>query len=234
MITTKIGNFLFRWRSYFPLILLFFGWKVFITPEYLESTSECLQDFFEFFCFSISFLGILIRFIIAGYTPEGTSGRNTKSQIAEKLNTTGFYSIVRHPIYVLSNFLTFLGYLLFTEMLTFILISIIFYFIYYYFIMKAEDCYLESKFGEEWRRWAQITPMIIPKFSNWKPFEGSFNFKKALINVNSTILTTIFIFALIDISRDLLLENEFDFLWFSLLLASILTYIKIKKYCKYC
>lgn len=232
--TVRIGNFLFKWRSYFPFILLFFGWKVFITQEYLERINQLVQDLFELICFSISMIGIIIRFIIAGYTPERTSGRNTKSQIADKLNTTGFYSVVRHPIYLLANFPTFLGYLLFTEMPVFILSSIVAYFIYYYFIMKAEDYYLETKFGEEWKTWAQKTPMIILNLKNWKPFEGSFNFKKALINVNPTLLTTVSIFAIIDISRDLLLENEFDFVWSFIWIGAIFLYIDIKKYRKHC
>lgn len=230
----KIGNFLFRCRSYFPFILFIFGWKVFITPEHLEKISENIQDLFELFCFSLSSIGIFIRFIIASYTPPGTSGRNTKSQIADKLNTTGFYSIVRHPIYVLSNFLTFLGYILFTQMPTLILISIPSFFVYYYFIMKAEDCYLKHKFGNEWEEWAKKTPMIIPNFNNWKPFKGDFNFVKGLININPTILTTVSIFAAIDLSKDIILENEFDFVWSFLWLSSLFLYINIKKYRKYC
>lgn len=232
--TVRIGNFLFKWRSYFPFILLFFGWKVFITPEYLEKLNQSLQDLFELICFSISMIGIIIRFIIAGYTPERTSGRNTNSQIADKLNTTGFYSVVRHPIYILSNFPTFLGYILFTQMPVLISIAIPSFFIYYYFIMKAEDYYLKNKFGNEWEQWAQKTPMIIPNFNNWKPFKGNFNFVKGLININPTILTTVSIFAAIDLSRDIILENEFDFVWSFLWLSSLFLYINIKKYRKYC
>ncbi|MGC9453013.1 MAG: methyltransferase family protein, partial [Oceanipulchritudo sp.] len=44
----------------------------------------------------------------------GTSGRNTKQQVAYSLNTTGFYSVVRNPLY-LGNFFMYLGIALFTH-----------------------------------------------------------------------------------------------------------------------
>ena len=31
---------------------------------------------------------------------KNTSGRNTHDQVADSLNTSGIYSIVRHPLYV--------------------------------------------------------------------------------------------------------------------------------------
>ncbi|MGB8874133.1 MAG: hypothetical protein WCC75_12145, partial [Desulfobaccales bacterium] len=43
-----------------------------------------------------------------GLPPRGTSGRNTQGQVAETLNTTGIYSLVRNPLY-LGNFLIWLG-----------------------------------------------------------------------------------------------------------------------------
>ena len=50
----------------------------------------------------------MIRIYTVGTTPAGTSGRNRDKQIAEKLNKTGVYSIIRHPLY-LGNLLIWLG-----------------------------------------------------------------------------------------------------------------------------
>ncbi len=51
---------------------------------------------FEIACFMVTLLGIFIRIMTIGYVPEGTSGRNRGTQIAETLNTKGMYSIVRN------------------------------------------------------------------------------------------------------------------------------------------
>ena len=61
----------------------------------------------------ISFLGEAIRIFTVAYTPAGTSGRNTKQQLADTLNTTGIYSLLRHPLY-LGNFFMFLDTFIFT------------------------------------------------------------------------------------------------------------------------
>lgn len=228
----KVGDFLFRWRGYFPLILLIVGWKALFLPEYLENISQALEDLFEISCVFLSLLGILVRFLIAGYTPEGTSGRNTKAQKAEVLNTKGFYSIIRHPLYILANFPTFLGYILFTQVWWLILLGIPLFFLYYYFIIKAEDHFLEEKFGDEWRSWAKKTPAFYPKFHLWVPFEGPFNLKKALKNINSTLFITVNIFALIDICKDLINEGELDYTWFFISLFSLAFYLGLKIYLK--
>lgn len=60
-------------------------------------------------CIAVSLFGLLIRAVTIGFTPKGTSGRNTKEgQVAEVLNTKGIYSVVRHPLY-LGNYFMWLG-----------------------------------------------------------------------------------------------------------------------------
>jgi len=104
----KIGNFFFKWRSFIPLVLVPF---LFFVLKNKSLYNESL--FFKWFCFNVSLIGIIIRCLVAGYVPKGTSGRVSKQE-AEKLNTTGLYSILRHPLYV-GNFFIFLGLLLYTE-----------------------------------------------------------------------------------------------------------------------
>ena len=95
----KQGGWLFRWRSYLPLL----GIPVFIIAirqsGVLEKNfGDAVGDFWGSCAIAISFLGLFVRGITAGYAPRGTSGRNTKSQVAEVLNTTGMYSISRNPL----------------------------------------------------------------------------------------------------------------------------------------
>jgi len=76
--------------------------------------------------------------------PKNTSGR-TNSLIAERLNTTGMYSIVRHPLY-LGNFLIVFGIVLFIQVLWFGIIVLAGYWFYYERIIFAEEEFLRKRF----------------------------------------------------------------------------------------
>ena len=113
MIATEMprqGDFLFRHRSYIPLVLLV---PVGIALACLDPTGLLpdTHEWWAFACFFVSGCGLLVRVLTVGFVPKGTSGRNTKSQVASVLNTTGLYSIVRHPLYI-GNFLMWLGMVL--------------------------------------------------------------------------------------------------------------------------
>src|SRR5262245_10107591 len=105
------GSLLFRWRSYLPLVpavLIFFGLAHFDYPF----GSHLLDEIWELICLAVSFLGLAIRALTIGSAASRTSGRNTTEQVADRLNTTGMYSIVRHPLY-LGNFFIVLGVVIF-------------------------------------------------------------------------------------------------------------------------
>lgn len=107
------GNWLFRWRSYLPLIVI--GRFLLTLREYeYPDHSERLDHIWEVVCLIVSFFGLGIRIFTIGHTPKG-SGRNTKHQVAETLNTTGPYFVVRNPLY-LGNFFAALGIALFAHL----------------------------------------------------------------------------------------------------------------------
>ncbi len=225
----SLGGFLFRWRGILPWLLPILFWKVFLLPEYLELThGELVQDAYEFLCVSLSVIGLIVRFIIRGRVPPGTSGRDTKGPKAEVLNTDGFYSVVRHPIYVLGNFPIFLGLLLFTEIWWVIVPGIVLFWLYYIPIMKAEDAFLKERFGEKWRMWAAKTPLILPNLKGWQPFSRPFSWRRAIRKEYTTIFVIVGLYAMIDAFRDLLTEGEYDGFWIILLTLSGCAYAVIR------
>lgn len=134
----KQGSWLFRWRSYFPLVFLPILIVALKDSDFLESIfGDMIEDIWEISCLTISFISLFIRCLTIGYVPKGTSGRNTKQQKADVLNTTGMYSIVRHPLY-LGNFLIMLGVVMFTQVWWVILIAILSFWLYYERIIFTE------------------------------------------------------------------------------------------------
>jgi protein-S-isoprenylcysteine O-methyltransferase Ste14 len=64
----------------------------------------------EAICVAVSLVGLGIRIATVGHAPGGTSGRRTVGgPSALALNTSGMYSVVRHPLY-LGNYFQWLGW----------------------------------------------------------------------------------------------------------------------------
>ncbi|MCK7542256.1 MAG: isoprenylcysteine carboxylmethyltransferase family protein [Marinilabiliales bacterium] len=87
-------------------------------------------------------------------------------QLADELNTTGIYSVVRHPLYV-GNFLMWLGPVLFLRSVWCIIIFVLAFWIYYERIIFAEEQYLRRKFGEAYDTWAFRVKAVIPGFRHY-------------------------------------------------------------------
>ena len=92
----KSGNWLFRWRSYLPLLLL--GLSLASLRDFKYPGGSHVWDLvWELGSSVVGFLGVALRAYAVGCAPHRTSGRNAREQIADSLNTTGPYSVVRHP-----------------------------------------------------------------------------------------------------------------------------------------
>ena len=74
----KQGNFLFRYRGQFP-VLLFILAVPFLYCTDISSISEFLKNFYSYCAVILSFIDLYSRYTV-GTTPKGTSGRNTKEQ----------------------------------------------------------------------------------------------------------------------------------------------------------
>jgi protein-S-isoprenylcysteine O-methyltransferase Ste14 len=205
------GNFLFRNRGHIPVILFILAVPIiYITNiSYLTPTWEFL---IQMVAVSISFAGFLIRAVTIGTTPAGTSGRNTKEgQVANELNTTGIYSIIRHPLY-LGNFLMWIGIVFFTYNLYFVIIISLGYWLYYERIMFAEERFLEKKFGDIYIDWSMKAPAFIPAFGSYKKGDIPFSVKSVLRREYSGFLATVFGFVFIDNLRQFFTDGTFNIL----------------------
>uniref|UniRef100_A0A7V4G665 DUF1295 domain-containing protein n=1 Tax=Desulfobacca acetoxidans TaxID=60893 RepID=A0A7V4G665_9BACT len=173
------GERFFRWRSYLPPALAFTLFPLALLQMSYPFGSYGAYEVRTLLCLLISLGGMTFRFIIAGYIPQGTSGTNTREQKAVSLNTTGIYSVVRHPLY-LGNFLIWLGLAGFTGLWWFILLIVCFFCLFYERIMVAEENFLAGQFGEEFFAWVRETPAIIPRWRNWRPSPLPFSWRAAV------------------------------------------------------
>lgn len=192
----KEGNWLFRYRSYLPIVLLVIGILtcVFFAPV----RAMAYWNYYEYVCLTLSLLGVAIRIFTVGHTPAGTSGRNTEKQVAESLNTTSIYSLVRHSLY-LGNFLIYLGIAMLTFNSGFILAFMLIYWLYYERIMFAEEQFLRRKFGDTYVKWASCTPAFIPSFRRYVPSSCSFSWKKVIKKEKNGIFALFLTFSLFDV-----------------------------------
>lgn len=203
------GNWLFRWRSYLPLVMIGIFFLAMSDYEY-SGHHENSDHVWEAFCLIISFFGLGIRIFTVGYTPKGTSGRNTKRQVANMLNTTGIYSVVRNPLY-LGNFFIGLGIALFPFFWYLALIYILAFWLYYERIIFAEEVYLRDKFGSKYLNWADSTPVIFPKFSNYRKPNISFSWRKVLRREYGGFFAVIAVMFIFEMIGEFFAEGEFDF-----------------------
>jgi protein-S-isoprenylcysteine O-methyltransferase Ste14 len=195
------GDWLFRFRSSLPLYILPIVIYLYVFSGSELLLNEELKPIVEYVCLGVSLLGLLIRVYTVGYTPRNTSGRNTtEGQIADVLNQTGIYSIMRNPLYV-GNFLMWFGIVLLTCNVWFIVSFILFYLLYYERIVYAEEDFLKQKFGETYKAWAVNTPVALPKLNGFVPPNASFNWRKVFRQEKNGLAATFVIFLMLDVSR---------------------------------
>ena len=198
----RSGHWLFRYRNHLPLVLLPLMLVALRHSEGLERRyGEVAEATWEALCIAIAFAGFAIRCLVVGYSPPGTSGRNSRKQQAVSLNTRGMYSVVRHPLY-LGNFLTMLGAISMIEVWWLTLVAVLAFSLYYERIIVAEEAFLENRFGERYRQWAAVTPAFWPALTRWKPPRAAFSAKRVLARESPTFAQIVVVITLIDLACD--------------------------------
>ena len=148
------GNWLFRRRGYLPLLLFP---MLLVAAARTEATP--LGAGWEALCVGLALGGLALRAATVGFVPKDTSQRNTGRPQAEALNTTGMYSVVRHPLYLgfligfWSTPVMTWTHLAFAAITTaYILVAI---------QLEERDLMAEHP---DYRRYRQLVPMLIPSF----------------------------------------------------------------------
>ena len=101
-------------------------------------------------------LGIALRIRARQFIGQHTRGSTHE---AAELVTDGPYAHMRHPLYTSNTYIA-LGAIFFHLGVSGLFhIFIIAIALFEYALARAEDRFLEEKFGDTWRAWAQRTPM---------------------------------------------------------------------------
>uniref|UniRef100_A0A7C4YIT8 Isoprenylcysteine carboxylmethyltransferase family protein n=1 Tax=candidate division WOR-3 bacterium TaxID=2052148 RepID=A0A7C4YIT8_UNCW3 len=171
----RIGNFLFKYRSFIPAPL-FILLIIFFRGVPLTFIIGII----------LSLIGIILRIFIQEYTGDWMRGNKVSGEFLLK---EGPYNIIRHPFY-LANFFVGTGIFIIPNFYLIITLPIFFliFFLYYYFIIIEEEKYLKEKFDGEFEEYRKKVPAIIPRNLALKGSRRR-GFKDALKMESSTILT---------------------------------------------
>lgn len=216
----KQGNWLFRYRGQLPVAILIAG----IALMYWSAKNNELpfsdDRTWYYICLAIVASGQFVRAMVIGFTPRNTSGRNTQSQLADVVNTTGIYSVVRHPLY-LGNFFMWLGIAMLTQHIWFVVLFILIFWLFYERVMYAEEQFLTRSHGQAYMDWAARVPAFIPAMSGWKPSTLSFSFRNILKRESIGILNVFICFYLFSLVAELAGGKSFstDNFWFQTLVV---------------
>jgi protein-S-isoprenylcysteine O-methyltransferase Ste14 len=188
----KLGNQFFKYRGQIP-VLFFLG--AFILMHFFPMHQHWLNPNYSTAAMVLVVLGHLIRALAVGKRAAHTSGRNRDEQVAEALNSTGIYSMVRHPLY-LGNITTYIGWAVFTGIDWLVPVFLILFVAYYRLIIYAEEQFLTRKFGQDYLDWRKQTPLLLPAFWKFKANPQPLSLKVVLENEYSgwaASMTTAFV-----------------------------------------
>ena len=180
----RLGQFLFRTRSYTPLPFLAVI-LLFACPAPLSLITG----------YALMLAGEGLRLWSVGYTGFTTRTRNVGAAL---LVTNGPYALTRNPIY-LGNFLLALGACVaFNAFMPYTLAAFVALFAFqYHFIIRLEEETLQEKFGPQYTHYRENVPRFLPCLRRYPDRSAvEFNPRKALRNEKNTFASMAVIVAL--------------------------------------
>jgi protein-S-isoprenylcysteine O-methyltransferase Ste14 len=178
----KLGNFVFRYRNLlFPLVFfsLVFSVKPFLGSKYFEYVSYVIGV-------TVTLTGQTVRALTIGLAYIKRGGKNRKIY-AKELVKEGIFAHCRNPLY-LGNVLIITGLGIVAQSFLFVLIGIPLFIFLYLAIIRAEEHFLTSEFGQEYMEYCRSVNRFIPKFSGiGKTLKGmKFRWKRLIVKEYGT------------------------------------------------
>lgn len=224
------GQWLFRWRGYLPVLAIaILLLHLDIDRYHYLGGTKVYDDLWQLACACVACLGLVLRAHVVGHAPKDTSGRNAREQRAEALNTTGLYSVVRHPLY-LGNFLIFLGAVAFLHDPWPASVCILGFVLYHERIMLTEEAFLDAKFGIEYREWASRTPAVLPDFRAWKAPSLPFSLRNVLRREYNNFFGVALTMFILDAASDSAAQHHFTVghWWARLLVLGFVAWVVLR------
>lgn len=182
----------------------------------IEGTS--LEFYYESFALLVSIVGLFIRMYTIGHMPEEITVKNMeKDCMAYKEEMAGVYTKFRYALFW-GSFLMFLGPVLWTRNIWFIVIFCFFYFFYYHRVVYTENKFLKERFGEACEEEIGQVPRHLPEFRYSKNFGLPFSFKKVLLRERMSVFSTFLIFTGFNILGEIF-KPEGDYNYFVLIVC---------------
>ena len=224
----RLGDFLFRWRSYLPLLLVPpFIAAIAVSEHPVDSPGGRLA--WQVACVLLACVGLALRVWTVGVAARGTSGRNTREQKATVLNMTGPYSLMRHPLYV-GNTLIAVGLALFPGTVLAAIAVAVVGAVYYGVITAREEAFLRERFGAAFEAWASRVPAFVPKLSGYvpsaRPFDWRIPVRREFYALALILITPLALDVATNLTRRGVLE--FNAVWGSLALVGAIVFVVLR------
>jgi len=223
-----LGAFFFRWRSYLPLLVLPMIWFAIVGSQH-PFASHVDDLIWEAISVTVALLGQAIRVWTVGLAAPGTSGRNTRQQKAAALNTTGPYSVVRHPLYV-GNMLIALGLAMFSHTWIAPPLMALMAAGYYACIAAREDEYLRERFGARFEAWASRVPAFVLNPLLYVRAERAFDTRAVLRREFYGVAVILIVPFLLDLLEDFLEDGQLtlDPVWTPTAVLGVVVFVVLR------
>jgi steroid 5-alpha reductase family enzyme len=152
-------------------------------------------------CLFLGILGLAIRVATVGFAAAGSAGANPEDR-ADSLDTSGMYSVMRHP-YLFGTLLMWFGIAAFPRKWWLPALTIAAFWVYYEGLMAAEEQALRRKFGRGYVDWAVVTPRFLPRPSLWKRPQVAFSLGRVLRREHTALLALVTCLTFLEVIADL-------------------------------